>query len=147
MAEHIGHKHDPKTFIYEERCQKIIFKSGRSSILRDESIKDSNGDDLPSIDMDTLDFIMDIRTITKKDTNTIRNGLNEKHEQIKNVYKKTGVVCETVCLYFDDPSLFDETTVKDGTQKYIRLKNEKHRIKKIICAINDGENTVVEYNI
>lgn len=55
---------------------------------------------------------IDIRAITEKGKNTIRNALNSKKKQLKNFNRKTGADCHSVILYFHDPDMFDESQIR-----------------------------------
>lgn len=129
-ATHTGHFYHKE----EDECQQILFETGNKAVLLDESAKDNNNDFLPSLDLELNGKKMDIRTITEANENTIRNGLNAKDKQIRNVFNKTGVVSDSVCLYFRDAGLYSTEAVLAGINAY--KKNQNYRIKYVYCVVN-----------
>lgn len=118
---HIVHSSDKERTFFAEKltstdlellCQDILFRKGHSCILENETQLDASGLQLPQLDTMTDGEYIDIRAITEKGKNTIRNALNSKKKQLKNFNRKTGADCHSVILYFHDPDMFDESQIR-----------------------------------
>ena len=135
---HIIHSSDKERTFFSEKltstdlellCQDILFRKGHSCILENETQLDASGQQLPQLDTLTNGEFIDIRAITEKGPNTVRNALNSKKKQLRNFNTKTGADCHSVILYFHDPDMFDEDQIK--SQLGQTLKN-------VICVFKDG---------
>lgn len=135
---HIMHSSDKERAFFPEKltstdlellCQDILFRNGYSCILENETQLDASGHQLPQLDTLTNGEYIDIRAITEKGPNTVRNALNSKKKQLRNFNTKTGADCHSVILYFHDPTMFDEGQIK------LQLG---HTLKTVICVFKDG---------
>lgn len=128
----------------ESKCQEVLFNLGHKAILLNESNKLPNGNFLPSLDISINDKIMDIRFVTKSEVKTIVNILTAKAKQLKNVFTKTGIYSESVCLFFYDSSIYNDRLINLAIEEY--RKNHR-RIKEIYCVINNESGELKIYNI
>lgn len=128
-AKHIGHNETHPNYTQRffgnltntdlgNACQYQLSNMGHRAILRNEKILDANGDYLPVLDLDLDNKIMDIRSVTSDGDITIFNIISSKSKQLRNVYKKTGIFSDSLCLYFYDKSLFDLEKVKKAFNDY-----------------------------
>ena len=160
-AEHIGHiVHEEKEERFfkemtedgkgltstqlERCCQDNIFRSGHKAILRNEKIYNSNGDQLPAVDLELDDKIMDIASITTAEK--YGNRLMSKNRQLGNVKKQTGMECDSVCLYFHNADSFSEQRLKkdiDWYRQHIVEAGSHQRINHIYVVINKKEELLV----
>lgn len=154
MATHRGHfKHENDKKFFDEKtieqleqsCQEEFFKNGDSVILLAENKADENNKTLPALDLNVNGRLLDIRSITKDGKNTIKNGLRAKEKQLYNVYRKTGVEADTVCLYFYDETMYSEQKIKDGIKDFTR-QNPNNIMKHVICVVRN-RGVVGEYDI
>ena len=121
----------------EQECQDVLFRLGHKAILRDESQKDAYENQLPSLDLQLDDKIMDIRSIT---TENCGSALLSKNKQLGNVKYKTGIKSDSICLYFHDATLFSENKLLNDIKWFKEKLNEygsKQRIEKIHVVIKD----------
>ena len=65
---------------------------------------------------------MDIRSVTKD--STLYQHLSYKNRQLGNVEKKTGVVSDSLVLYFYKPEYFTDAKMNDGIERFKNLKKE-----------------------
>lgn len=136
---HIIHSSDnEKTFFGNEHltstdlellCQDVLFRKGHRCILLDEQQLDSRGKQLPQLDTETDGIMMDIRAITERGGNTVRNALKAKKKHLKNFNEKTGADCQGVILYFHDSAMFDEEQV---------VSQLGHTLDTVICVFQNG---------
>ena len=135
---HIIHSSDKERTFFSEKltstdlellCQDILFRKGHSCILENETQLDASGRQLPQLDTLTNGEYIDIRAITEKGQNTVRNALNSKKKQLRNFNTKTGADCHSVILYFHDPNMFDENQIKSQLG---------HTLRTVICVLKDG---------
>lgn len=135
---HIIHSSDKERTFFSEKltstdlellCQDILFHKGHSCILENETQLDASGQQLPQLDTLTNGEFIDIRAITEKGPNTVRNALNSKKKQLRNFNTKTGADCHSVILYFHDPNMFDEDQIKSQLGQ---------TLKTVICVFKDG---------
>ena len=123
----------------EQECQDVLFRLGHKAILRDESQKGADGKQLPSLDLQLDNKIMDIRSIT---TENCGSALLSKNKQLGNVKYKTGVKSDSICLYFHDATLFSENKLLNDIKWFKEKLNEygsKQRIEKIHVVIKDAK--------
>lgn len=150
-AKHIGHiethQNDNQRFFgnltntdLENACQQQLFDMGHRAILRNETILDANGEYLPVLDLELDSKIMDIRSVTSNGDTTIFNIISSKSKQMRNVYKKTGIYSDSLCLYFHDETFFDLAKVKEAFDEYYNLGGR--RIKRINCVVR-GETKLI----
>lgn len=156
-AEHIGHiihKDNEERFFKEmtddgngftstqlERCcQDNLFRAGHKVVLRSEQIYDSNGNQLPSLDLELDDKIMDIASVTTAEK--YGNILMSKNKQLGNVKKKTGLESDSLCLYFHNANSFSEQQLKEDINWYqnrIVEVGSRQRINHIYVVINKDD--------
>ena len=94
---------------------------------------------------------MDLASIT---SNTVdyRNQLLNKSRQLKKFNLREDVVAEyhDVCLYFHEPSMFEEEKLIDGYKRMLgvlKSKNSNTPLRNVLCAIlRDGILEIKEYN-
>lgn len=111
-------------------CQDVLFRKGHRCILLDEQQLDSRGKQLPQLDTETDGMMIDIRAITERGENTIRNSLKSKKKQLRNFNSKTGADCHGVILYFHDSAMFDEAQI---------VSQLGQTLDTIICVFRNGE--------
>lgn len=154
-AMHIGHnwKHDKNdsTKFFENltkedlelACQNNLYRMGHRAILRNESLKDINGDTLPALDLDLDSKVMDIASITSG--NYYGHAILRKNKQLGNVKKKTGYVGDSLCLYFHDAKMFSYKKIENAINYYkgkLTKLNKTQRVKYIYCVINEAEDYI-----
>lgn len=155
MATHRGHcmhdKPDERRYFgktngeLEQACQEEFFKKGDHVLLLADNEVGQDKKTLPALDLKVNGRLLDIRSITKDGKNTIKNGLRAKEKQLYNVYRKTGVEADTVCLYFYDETMYSEQKIKDGIEDFIR-QNPNNIMKHVICVVRN-RGVVGEYDI
>ena len=131
----------------ERQCQDQLFRTGHTAILRDESQKDSNGNYLPSLDLELDGRLMDIRSITVG--TYYGNALMAKNKQLGNINKKTKIKADSLCLYFHDSTLFsEERLLKDikWYQNHVIEVGSKQRIKHLYVVV-DGVSKLRTYDL
>ena len=148
---HIIHSSDKEETFFEKltstdlekECQNTLFKMGHKTILRDESKKDADGNQLPSLDLQLDDKIMDIRSITTKNCGS---ALLSKNRQLGNVKYKTGIESDSVCLYFHEGTLFSEDKLLNDIRWFKEKLYEhgnKQIIEKVYVVIKDAEEILI----
>lgn len=135
----------------ERRCQDQLFRMGHTAILRDESQKDSNGNYLPSLDLELDGRLMDIRSITQDNPKGYGHALRAKNRQLGLFNGKTGNTADAVCLYFHDATFYSEERIQHGINYLKMLKKENGesatiRIKAIFCVVK-GENEIIRVDL
>ena len=156
-ARHVKrHNHSSKkeeTFFGDEKltstaleleCQDNLYRLGHRAILMPEKIKGENGDYLPSLDMVLNGKRMDIKSITS--ATEYGNALLTKNKQLNNMFNKTGLDSDSVCLYFHKPSMFSDKIMKDSIDSFKTRVTGVQRIKKVYVVTN-GCKSIIEYNI
>ena len=137
-ATHVGHNEGNDIgFVFEKKLVDMLYSTGHSIILCDEQKKDNNGNKLTSLDMILDGIRMDIKSITK-DKIFYGAAISGKNNQIARYNSRTDVreTADTVCLYFDDPTMFSPEKITKG---YNYLKSKTNReifVKHILCAVN-----------
>ena len=115
-ATHVGHNEGrDQGFKLEKKLIDSLYEHGHSVILLDEQKKGKDGQTLSSLDMALDGVTMDIRSITK-DKPHYGSAINSKNKQLFKYNSRTDVhqKAETICLYFDDPSMFEPGKIKKG---------------------------------
>lgn len=131
----------------ERQCQDQLFRTGHTAILRDESQKDSNGNYLPSLDLELDGRLIDIRSITVG--TYYGNALMAKNKQLGNINKKTKIKADSLLLYFHDSTLFsEERLLKDikWYQNHVIEVGSKQRIKHLYVVV-DGVSKLRTYDL
>ncbi len=149
-ATHVGHiTHEgPKAERFfngltstelENECVNELFKIGKKVILRDET-KKKHGQYLTSLDIEVDGTIMDIRSVTGKGwySNIFVNKNNQLHRF--NAREDVSEKADSLCLYFHDPSLYDEKKMIKSINffRYRRDNNGKlleKQLKHVHCVI------------
>ena len=117
-----------------------LFDCGHSIILCDESRKGRNGNVLPSLDMILDGVRMDIKSVTKNKAH-YGAAIRSKNKQIVKYNARTDVhePADTMCLYFDEPSMFSPDKITNG-YKYMKAKTSRDaQIRHIMCVINSAK--------
>lgn len=129
-------------FDLELHCAKELFYSGHSVILQDEgeTYQHLNPQGVMVTDRKAaLDSIidgkrMDIKSIATF-TQDYRNAINDKHKQIERYLKHyPDFKGRSLCLYFENPSVYDEKYVREGYKRYKGL-HETPLITEIYCVV------------
>lgn len=147
-ATHVGHnwKHDDNDLQrffgnmtredLEAECQNKLFRMGHKVILRDES-KTENKQIIPALDLELDDKIMDIASITS--TEKYGGILSSKNHQLGRVKKKTGIISDSLLLYFHDSKLYSKEQLLHDIEWYksnIVKWGSKQRIQKLYVVVN-----------
>lgn len=162
-ATHIGHNSKSTKDTYfgsekitskqlEDECVDILFKSGRTVILQNESKRGADGNILSALDLSVNGKGMDIRSITEASDN-YKNALTAKNKQLFKYNSRADVIdkADTVCLYFHEPSMFSDKRIRTSIYSYIRLtsgNNEYGRqIKRLIVVLGGDKRSIHEYEV
>ena len=134
----------------ERECLEQLFRTGHSVIFLDES-KRANGNQLPALDMILDNVMMDIRSITGK--GWYSNVFVKKNEQLRRFNRRTDIEekSDAVCLYFYEPSLFDEQKMLKSINYFKFYRTESGELlekdlKRVYCVIK-GREDVLMYEI
>ena len=134
----------------ERECQKQLYQTGHSVVFLDES-KMHKGHKLPALDMRLDDIPMDIRSITGR--GWYSHVFIKKNDQLRRYNKRTDISekADTLCLYFHDPSLFDERKMMKSINffRYYRDQSGQllnRELNRIYCVIK-GRDEIVVYEI
>ncbi|WP_304506401.1 phage minor head protein [Duncaniella muris] len=161
-ATHVGHNDDTgkKEFFgntmsgadLERACVEQLFKSGHKVILCDESKERVPGERYRALDMELDGRMMDIRSITGRNK-WYTHALLSKNSQLKsyNAREDVRIPASAVCLYFHDPSSFNEKYMLRSINKYKHFygNNGQHivpLIKRVYVVIR-GYDKVLEYDV
>ena len=140
-ATHRGHNEGEDVgFVRERKLVDKLFSDGHSVILLDEQKKDRNANYLRSLDMMLDGVRMDIASITKN-KDFYGSVLMHKNHQLYDFNNRSDVhePADTLCVYFDDPSMFSPEKITKG---YEYMKNKTGLpicIRHIICAVNSAK--------
>ena len=162
MATHIGHiKHssDNEEVFFggltstdlENNCQYTLFKAGHSAILCDESKRRPDGSKYTALDLRLDGKLMDIRSITG--TGNYSWAILSKNKQLRKFNARTDITekSDCVCLYFEDPTLFDEKKMQRSLN-FFRYHRENDGtltekiVKHVYCVIK-GEKEIKIYDV
>ena len=157
-ATHVGHsvidEKNASTFFgnmkpadLERECQDLLYKWGHTAILRNEFANINFAQRPPSLDLELDGVIMDIRSITSN--GYYGNALTAKNHQLGNVKKKTGLIADSVCLHFHEPSMFSEEKLINDMEwykKHVVEVGSKQRIKHVYVVVN-GADSLKVYDI
>lgn len=93
----------------ENRCVDQLYRMGHKIILCDESKRSPEGNLYTALDIRLNGIIMDIRSITTENKH-YGGALIAKNIQLKKYNARPDVPepADSVCLYFEEPSLFEE---------------------------------------
>ena len=126
----------------ELNCQDNLFRMGKSAILEQEGIKVNSATTLTALDATINGTRMDIRSITEMNENTIRNNIHSKDRQAKKfnaLYPSLST--NSLCLYFQDPFMFEETVVRKGLDAAKKLNGSI--ITRLICVVNGWDDWII----
>lgn len=134
----------------ESECQEQLYKTGHSAIFHDESQK-YKGQRLPALDMELDNVTMDIRSITGR--GWYSHVFIKKNDQLRRYNRRTDISkkADALCLYFHDPSLFDETKMLKSINYFRFYRDESGRLlrrelKRVYCVIK-GRDDLLVYTI
>ena len=140
-ATHIGHNEgNDEDFRLEKKLVNHLYSCGHSIILADEQKKGRDGNVLTSLDM-VLDGIrMDIKSITKNKAH-YGASIRAKNKQLVKFNARTDIheYADTLCLYFDDPSMFAPDKITKGYEYMTSLTSRELQIRHIVCVINSSK--------
>ena len=137
-ATHRGHNTGNDTgFVLEHKLVDRLFECGHSIILCDEQKKGRDGNRLSSLDMILDGVRMDIKSITK-DKYHYGSAIGKKNAQLVKFNLRTDVhdVADTLCMYFDDPTMFTPEKITRGYEYMAERTTGEIRLKHIVCIIN-----------
>lgn len=135
----------------ENEFLEKAFSNGHSVIFCEEGKKDKTGKEMAALDMVLDGRLMDLASITSN-TMDYRNQLLNKSRQLKKFNSREDVEAEyhDVCLYFHEPSMFEEKKLIDGYKRMLgvlKSKNSNTPLRNVLCAIlRDGILEIKEYN-
>lgn len=140
-ATHLGHNTgSDKGFKLEHKLVDRLFECGHSVILCDEQKKDRNGDVRTSLDMILDGVRMDIKSITKN-KNFYGSAIREKNKQLVKYNARTDVheMADTLCIYFDDPTMFAPKKITKGYEYMAARTTREIQLHHIVCIINSAK--------
>ncbi len=151
MATHIGHNSAPSATVgtngwtLEVKLVSKLYDCGHSVILCDEQKKDRQGNTLTALDMCLDGVRMDIKSIMKN-KDFYGAAISHKNEQLLrfNARADTHTPADTICLYFDDPTMFSNDKITKG-YVYMKSKSTNIAIKHILCALNTAKGLELKY--
>ena len=140
-ATHIGHNEgSDQGFKLEKKLINKLYSYAHSIILADEQKKGRDGNILTSLDM-VLDGVrMDIKSITKNKAH-YGAAIRAKNKQLAKFNARTDVreYADTLCLYFDDPTMFSPDKITKGFEYMTKLTSREIQIRHIVCIINSAK--------
>ena len=140
-ATHLGHNkgHDPG-FILERKLVDSLYECGHSIILCDEQKKGRDGNTLVSLDMILDGVRMDIKSITKN-KDFYGSAIREKNKQLVKFNARSDVhkPADTLCLYFDDPTMFAPEKITKGYEYMVGRTSRAIQLRHIVCIINSAK--------
>ncbi len=158
-ATHIGHnEHNPndKTRFFdnltqedlEKECMDWLYSRGHKAILRNEKIFKNNGDLASCLDLELDGTLMDIASITDKDSQ-YGSALMGKNSQIKRAKQSSGDISDSVLLFFYEPSFFSTQKLLNDIEWYKQFApacGSEQRIHHVYVAVR-GEEKLRKYDI
>ena len=108
--------------------------------LKHKTKNNTKGDVLPSLDMELDGVVMDIKSIFKNKKH-YGSVISEKNSQIVkyNARTDTHVQADTLCIYFDDPSMFAPEKITKGYKYMMEKTTREIQLKRIVCMINSAK--------
>lgn len=132
----------------ENEVQRLLFQSGHSAILCDES-KKKKGRTLPALDMQLDGVMMDIRSITSKKRH-YGSALRDKNKQLAryNARSDVRIAADTVCLYFHDGSMYHPSKITNGV-KWLKRQTRHLQVMHIVCVVRkeDGSADIRRHDV
>ena len=108
----------------------------------------SKGNFASCLDLELDDVVMDIASITEKETK-YGSALMRKNSQIRKARQQSGDLSDSVLLFFHEPSFFSEQRlIKDieWYKKYAPACGSEQRIHHVYVAVK-GEKRLRKYDI
>ena len=140
-ATHRGHNTGSSDGMrLEKKLMDALYSCGHSVILCDEQKKGRDGQTLTSLDM-VLDGVrMDIKSITKNKAH-YGSAIMKKNGQLFKFNARTDVHenADTLCLYFDEPSMFAPEKISRGYEYMLSKMDKEIYVKHIVCCINSAK--------
>ena len=134
----------------EKECMNEAYRMGHRAVLLEEGVKGADRNAICCLDLRLDGRIMDIRSITENNDHTIRNGIAYKYRtQIKSYNEIHNEKCDTICLYFREPSWYSAEKVKseiDEFLQYYRAVGRQPQVKHIICVVK-GASDIIEFDV
>lgn len=140
-AAHIGHNTgSDKGFKLEEKLIDGLYSCGHSIILCDEKKKGRDGNVLVSLDMILDGVRMDIKSITKNKS-FYGGPIKEKNKQLVKFNHRSDVhePADTLCLYFDDPTMFAPEKITKGYEYMLSKTSGEVALHHILCVVNSNK--------
>lgn len=140
-ATHRGHNEEKNEGTrLERKLMDALYSCGHSVILCDEQKKGKDGNRLTALDMILDGVRMDIKSITKN-KNYYGSAIRGKNDQLYKFNRRSDIheKADTICLYFDDPTMFAPEKITKGYEFMKYLTKKEICIKHIICAINSAK--------
>ena len=111
----------------EKECTKQLFHAGHSVILCNESKLNREGQKYSALDMELDGVMMDIKSITSQ--GWYSHALKSKTRQLKKYNDRPDIhsPANSICLYFHDPTLFDEKKMQESINYYINERIQKNK--------------------
>ena len=150
-ATHIGHNsksNDAQILRWnmtgadlEKEVQRLLFESGHSVVLCDES-KKKGGNVLTALDMLLDGIMMDIRSVTKRKMH-YGSHLSAKNKQLikYNARSDVQIPADSVCLYFHDGSMYHPSKITKGID-WIKKQTRDIAVKNVVCVVRKDGNSV-----
>ena len=140
-ATHLGHNDGQDAgFALEKKLVEKLYSCGHSIILCDEKKKGRNGDRLTSLDMILDGVCMDIKSITRN-KDFYGSAIREKNKQLVKFNARTDVheAADTLCIYFDDPTMFAPEKIVKGYEYMAERTSREIQLHHIICVVNSAK--------
>lgn len=140
-ATHLGHNDGQDAgFALEKKLVEKLYSCGHSIILCDEKKKGRNGDRLTSLDMILDGVRMDIKSITRN-KDFYGSAIREKNKQLVKFNARTDVheAADTLCIYFDDPTMFAPEKIVKGYEYMAERTSREIQLHHIICVVNSAK--------
>ena len=117
-----------------------MYKHGHSIILCDEQKKGRDGNVLTSLDMILDGVRMDIKSITKN-KDFYGAAIRDKNRQLTRFNTRTDIheKSDTLCMYFDDPSMFSPEKIIKGYEYMKSNTSREIHLRHVMCVINSGK--------
>ena len=124
----------------EKKLVEKLYSCGHSIILCDEKKKGRNGDRLTSLDMILDGVRMDIKSITRN-KDFYGSAIREKNKQLVKFNARTDVheAADTLCIYFDDPTMFAPEKIVKGYEYMAERTSREIQLHHIICVVNSAK--------
>lgn len=83
---------------------------------------------------------MDIKSITKNKV-FYGSAIREKNKQLVKFNARTDVheSADTLCLYFDNPTMFAPEKITKGYEYMVKKTSEEIQLRHIVCVVNSAK--------